>query len=118
MNDYLDTNKIIYEFMGGELVIDEEVEAPHGSHTMIRMQRWSLASGVPIGKEMNAEYGLFAYHNSYDWLMPVVVKCLEMQGDYRWSNTFDSALLSCDIEKLYNAVVKYITYINTLKELE
>jgi hypothetical protein len=56
------------------------------------------------------------YHKSWDWLMPVVKKCLAQQGEHRWVVSFDWALLKCDIEKLWDAVIKYIEYRNSIKE--
>jgi hypothetical protein len=50
------------------------------------------------------------YHTSWDWLMPVVVECFERLGN---TDTIDymrlnDALLTCNIDELYNAVVEFI----------
>ena len=51
------------------------------------------------------------YHSDWNYLMPVVQKCLKQQGENRWIVSFDSALLSCDLNELWKVVVKYITSI-------
>ena len=116
--DIQEKNKMIYEFMGGRVINEKEIEMPHGSNKVITIQEWSLADGISDFNKDYASTGFFQYHKSYDWLMPVVVKCLELQGDFRWINTFDNALISCDIKQLYDAVIKYITYYNHIIELE
>ena len=53
------------------------------------------------------------YHTSWDWLMPVVNKCLitddSTKPSLRWyrQNMVD-ALLTCNIGEMHNAVVEFI----------
>ena len=51
-----------------------------------------------------------AYHTSWDWLMPVVEKCLTT-GD-RQHFVINDALLTCNIEEVYKAVVEFIKQYN------
>ena len=46
------------------------------------------------------------YHTSWDWLMPVAEKCLTT-GD-RKHYVINDALLTCNIEEVYKAVVEFI----------
>ena len=65
------------------------------------MGEWPRLSGLQM-----------QYHESWDWLMPVVEKCLDKSDDTmleHWSAIFDS-LPSCNIDKVYEAVVKFISY--------
>ena len=50
------------------------------------------------------------YHKSWDWLMPVVEKCLTT-GD-RQHFVINDALLTCNIEEVYKAVVEFIKEYN------
>ena len=52
------------------------------------------------------------YHNSWDWLMPVVQKCrLESRCEYdeddNW-NEIHWSLEECNLDKTYKAVVQFI----------
>ena len=54
------------------------------------------------------------YHNSWDWLMPVVIECFERFGN---TDTIDymrlnDALLTCNIDELYQVVVEFIKEYN------
>jgi len=61
----------------------------------------------------------YKYHTSWDWLMPVVIKCKE-SVDYcnddnalKYHNIEDEMLSQLSIEDTYNAVVEFIkTYNN------
>lgn len=53
---------------------------------------------------------VYFYHTSWDWLMPVVIECFN-----RFSNTdttdhmrLNDALLTCNINELYESVVEFI----------
>ncbi len=51
-----------------------------------------------------------SYDVSWDWLMPVVEKCLTT-GD-RQHFVINDALLTCNIEEVYKAVVEFIKQYN------
>ena len=78
-------NKLIAEFMGAE----------PDKKTFFR-----------TGEEV------YFYHTSWDWLMPVVDKCLCQSDDTmleQWSAILHS-LPSCNIDEVYDAVVEFINY--------
>jgi hypothetical protein len=64
------------------------------------------------------------YHESWDWLMPVVVKCFAIHDDEefmyeKWTEKADNlnyrlnnALLEINIQSLYEAVVEFIKEYN------
>ena len=80
-------NKLIAKFMGAEF----ENEYQYAKHN------W-----------MSEDY--LKYHRSWDWLMPVVEKCLTT-GD-RQHFVINDALLTCNIEEVYKAVVEFIKTYN------
>ena len=93
MND----NKLIAEFMGLK---------PHHQDDSMMIVRTSQGNGVICLDELE-------YHNSWDWLMPVVQKI----EDYLSDNVgkvgyFDDGLVSNDIEVRYQAVVEFIKQYN------
>tara|TARA_R100001463_G_scaffold81195_1_gene135749 strand:+ start:456 stop:701 length:246 start_codon:yes stop_codon:yes gene_type:complete len=52
------------------------------------------------------------YHTSWDWLMPVVEKCVRTGDDTdKWDNIFN-ALTTLSIEKVYEEVVEFINQYN------
>ena len=54
-------------------------------------------------------YGL-QYHSSWDWLMPVVIKCFEVgeQTNDDLNFKLNDALLETNIDSLYKSVVEFI----------
>jgi hypothetical protein len=65
----------------------------------------------------NLDSSTFSYHNSWDWLMPVVEKCYNLE-DYPETNLVGDitfALVDVNIEEVYNAVVKFIVWYNQNK---
>jgi len=58
------------------------------------------------------------YHTSWDWLMPVVEKCLttgEGKIIYHGSRehyVINDALLTCNIEEVYKVVIEFINQYN------
>jgi len=86
-------NKLIAEFMGIESFKD------------------SLAS-LHQGK-INVDVDVYEqaqYHTSWDWLMPVVLKCFEKEEEVKDDLIFklNDALLEVNIESLYKVVVEFI----------
>ena len=57
-----------------------------------------------------SNYKQVKYHASWDWLMPVVDKCLSRSAG-EWTDIHD-ALLSCNIQEVYDAVVESIKEYN------
>lgn len=60
--------------------------------------------------------GKLKYHTSYDWLMPVVEKISKVHGISGLYNAYSKvtdALLMLDIEILFKAVTKFITWYNS-----
>jgi len=59
----------------------------------------------------------FQYHKSWDWLMAVVKKCREESNDEDsyWEAIYYS-LVDLDIDSVYNAVIKFITWYNETKQ--
>ena len=70
--------------------------------------------------DMDKDYGYqvihescFLYHSSWDWLMPVAEKCLITDEPSDGQHYFiNDALLTCNIEVVYEAVVKFIKEYN------
>ena len=91
-------NKIIAEFMGlkdGTKYLSPSLQEPES---------------IGLGTYVDADE--MRYHQSWDWLMPVVVECFERFGN---TDTIDymklnDALLTCNIEELYKAVVEFIEW--------
>ena len=48
------------------------------------------------------------YHNSWDWLMPVIDKCYQEH----MSKHIADAVMTCDINKVYKVVVEFINQLN------
>jgi len=52
------------------------------------------------------------FHESWDWLMPVVSKCFKTGDDtHQWDNIMD-AMFTCDINIVYAQVVEFINEYN------
>ena len=83
-------NKLIAEFMGMET--DEN-----------GMYRYTTS----IHDYTTDDLSYFEY--SWDWLMPVVEKCLATDGRHY---TLNDALLTCNIKEVYQAVVEFINQLN------
>lgn len=60
----------------------------------------------------------FKYHESWDWLMPVVSKCYEINipNDSNLHGDISCELLECDLEETYKAVVEFIDWYNCNNE--
>ena len=96
-------NKLIAEFMGVRHKDDEKY--------------------ISDLKEMRKE-GIFfeqgymtselKYHTSWDWLMPVVKKCLNSEEKTEGQHYFiNDSLLTCNIEVVYDRVVEFIKDFNS-----
>ena len=87
----MENNKLIAEFMG-----------------LYPLSRASFIS------DKNQEYyeslSELKYHESWDWLMPVVIKCFEVDEQTNDDLNFklNDALLETNIDSLYKVVVEFI----------
>tara|TARA_R110001632_G_scaffold191044_1_gene311714 strand:- start:956 stop:1201 length:246 start_codon:yes stop_codon:yes gene_type:complete len=52
------------------------------------------------------------YHTSWDWLMPVVKKCLRMGDNTNEWDSLCEALTTCNEYEVYQAVVEFINQYN------
>jgi len=94
-----ENNKLIAKFMGmnhGD---------PNDNSVMIQM--------TPQGNEV-VPIDSMKYHCSWDWLMPVVIKCFEVDEQTNDDLNFklNDALLETNIDSLYKAVIQFIKEYN------
>ena len=91
----MNNNNLIAEFMGHEVLYRPN------SNGFIELSDTELCDVDDL-----------EYHKSWDWLMPVVDKCLSQSDDTMlgvWSRVHES-LATCNINAVYYAVVNFITY--------
>lgn len=67
-------NKLIAQYMGGKILQQESISMPHGSGTEIEVETWSVPEETPNRDYDSSKMGFFKYHNSWDWLVPVIQK--------------------------------------------
>ncbi len=95
-------NKLIAEFMG--LECEEERFPKEGNLYWIGgdwVNTWNMK-----------------YHTSWDWLMPVAEKCLTTDEPSDGQHYFiNDALLTCNIEVVYDRVVEFIKEYNENERL-
>lgn len=84
-------NKLIAEFMG--ISIDREL-------AYIEDEGSPLEEVMPVNN--------LNYHTSWDWLMPVIDKCYQEH----MSKHIADVVMTCDIDKAYQAVVEFIKQYN------
>jgi len=89
-----ENNKLIAEFMGAE----------------------TLYNQLDYCTDMAFPFDDLHFHESWDWLMPVVQKCrLESRCEYdeddNW-NEIHWSLEECNLDKTYKAVVEFIKWHN------
>jgi hypothetical protein len=89
-----ENNKLIAEFMNLNIVTLDDIRANKDPYI-------SSADGY-TEEELK-------YDTSWDWLMPVVEKCLTTDGKHY---TLNDALLTCNIKEVYQAVVQFINQYN------
>ena len=66
-----------------------------------------------MGKEIYQKHHESNYHCSWDWLMPVTEKCLTTDEPSDGQHYFiNDALLTCNIEVVYDRVVEFIKEYN------
>tara|TARA_R110000803_G_scaffold68183_8_gene129962 strand:+ start:2604 stop:2945 length:342 start_codon:yes stop_codon:yes gene_type:complete len=84
-------NVLIAEFMGGQKVLSDKDIYNMPTHDNLCYQL----------KELQ-------YHQSWDWLMPVIDKCYQEH----MSKHIADAVMTCDKDKAYQAVVEFIKQLN------
>ena len=93
-------NKIIAEFMGAKMIVTDYY-------------------GINIIKfpdESTKDLFALKYHCSWDWLMPVVKKCLTVGDNSDMWDVLFNALSMVEIDSLFGAVVDFIKWYNENKE--
>ena len=89
----MENNKLISEFMGVVFHDDEN--------------QYYNEDGLYVGN-------ILQYHTSWDWLMPVAEKCLTSDENTDGQHYFiNDALLTCNIEVVYDRVVEFINQTKT-----
>ena len=106
-----ENNKLIAEFMGGK----EKKQSPLFGKSFIEIDTTNMDCYVSLPKYTNPK--ALKYNKSWDWLMPVVVKCFDEHEVYSDDLNFklNDALLETNIESLYKAVVEFIKWYNENK---
>ena len=88
-------NKLIAEFMGCTNPFNEIHDA-----TLYKVEQGTF------------ELDELQYHESWDWLMPVIEKCVRTGDDTdKWDNIFN-ALTTLSIKEVYEEVVEFIKQYN------
>jgi hypothetical protein len=83
---HVDANKLIAEFMGYEVKHNKCYSPKYNDGTIAPMQ----------------------FHSSWDWLMPVIEKCVRTGDDTdKWDNIFNT-LTTLSIKEVYEEVVEFI----------
>jgi len=90
-------NKLIAEFMG------MNYGDPNDNSVMIQM--------TPQGNEV-VPIDSMKYHLSWDWLMPVVETCYHNGAEENEIGDITHALLNCDINYTYKALLQFINEYN------
>jgi hypothetical protein len=91
-------NKLIAKFMDVETCTDTHDDGP--------------CYYVPIGMSGKFEYGKdysLKYDESYEWLMPVVNKCINIYHDRR-SDIFQALMSGKGIKPLFKAVAEFVEW--------
>ena len=92
----MEENKLIAEFMG---LIESSIDKKY----------WTEKTKEGIGKGELVE---LKYHTSWDWLMPVVEACYHNGAEENNIGDITHALLDCNLDATYNAVVEFINQYN------
>ena len=80
-------NELIAQFMGVVFHDDDN--------------QYYSSDGLYIGTNLQ-------YHTSWDWLMPVVVKCFDVNAPDVYHHKLNDALLETNIDSLYRSVIEII----------
>lgn len=110
-----ENNKLIAEFMGLRPVLVKPDVYAYSD-----LPFFSTTADSPE-KIMDTVANYAKYNVSWDWLMPVVIKCFEKYDEVYSTNVFNSenhqfklndALLETNINSLYKVVVDFIKWYN------
>ena len=105
MND----NKLIAEFMG------HKTDWGFKKDSILYMPQ---GEGNSTNNSVVIPYKKLQYHTSWDWLMPVVQKVSSLCDEPYELDNMKHALLTGDIESVYDDVVEFIKWYNQNKEDE
>lgn len=105
--EIIENNKLIAEFMEFPINTIETLgkREIYGYYTINVPTKYTM-----YGKEY-AHIDKLRFHESWDWLMPVVEKCFSFKDNDKMSeltNKFDFY----NINEMYNAVITYIKWYN------
>lgn len=108
MKNVIDGNRLIAEFMGIK------------PKFMFGKWSWSdspffFTNQDTEEKAMDSIVNYVKYSTSWDWLMPVVHKCLGMCHELElneWEISFSDKFFSCDIRVMFDEVVEFIRWHN------
>tara|TARA_R110000803_G_scaffold16197_3_gene44440 strand:- start:1151 stop:1480 length:330 start_codon:yes stop_codon:yes gene_type:complete len=109
MNDTVESNMIIAEFMGGEVKKVSPLFTP--SHQMIDTE--NMDCYISLNKLTRPQ--ALRYKSSWDWLMPVVERCYHNGAEENEVGDITHALLDCNRDHLYISVVEFIKLHNENK---
>ena len=105
-------NILIAEFMGGTLSsVPNLINLPQ-TRGDANIHSVKGSEMLPNGTYSVHRLNELKYHSSWDWLMPVVETCYHNGADGNEIGDITHALLDCDIDHTYNAVVKFINEYN------
>ncbi len=94
----IESNRLIAEFMGGKYIPDNEYVFSH-----------FIIGGVV------REPSYVKYNSSWDWLMPVIEKCLIYCHENmlnEWENGFSDSFLSANFNVLFKITTQFIQFHN------
>ncbi len=105
-----ENNKLIAEFMGGVLSSAPNLINLPQNRGDANIQSVKGSEVLPNGTYSLHRLSELEYHISWDWLMPVVIKCFEVEEPTNDDLNFklNDALLETNIDSLYKAVLEFI----------
>lgn len=120
----MENNKLIAEFMGSMYINEPYFASTEDRKNCIKTDFWHWSkpeNGWPFdvlsGQEYSTGYMIenWAYHRSWDWLMPVVDRIndnCKSTGYIDGLEFFNIRIVGSDIKSVYKSVVEYITWYN------
>ena len=124
MKNIIENNKLIAEFMGA---VCEMVDHTEGNEDYCEREEidkwliptWSKPEGYNENKWGWGKYrmGYFEYHESWDWLIPVVEKCLIGEAEQPLQariliNKIYEALCNTNVKDTHKEVIEFIKWHN------